>query len=53
MHSVQSKVVKVDYELMKFSNNDETHIKHMLFKHSTRTERIIGLNLNKLLNGRL
>ena len=53
MHSIQSEVDKVDCKLRKMSSSNKTHIKYISFKHNTRTERIAGMNLNKLLNGRL
>ena len=53
VHSVQSEVDNVDYELRKMSSSNKTHTKHVSFKHNTRAERIAGMNLNKMLNGRL
>ena len=43
---------KVDYGLRKMSAEDDTHIKYLSFKNNTRADRIAGLKLNRLINGR-
>ena len=50
---MQSAVEQIDNISRKISAEDETHVKHLSFKNNIRVERIAGLQLNRLLNGRI
>jgi len=53
IHSMKSTVEEVDFGLCKMSAKNQTHVKYVSFKNSTKADRIAGLKLNQLLNIRL
>jgi len=53
VYSTQSAVEQVDFGLRKMSAGNDTHVKYLSFKNNTKTERIAGLQLNRLINGRV